>query len=504
MRATVRSAGGVVVAKSGGSLLGLFVSNVPLRQLRIPKGMLEQAENAPDAALREVKEETGCNASVLTILGSGEWDYAYQGVPFHEVCDFYLMTPTRASLGPHDEEFSCVDWLPLPEAANHMEYALERDIVLKAISVVDNIAEYPIAQGQGLWGDSAVGWASWKPSRTGAGGQVHKDKILLRRELHPRDAHLLPQIAGVVAEIGGPASHLAVVAAGLGVPSISGVVHDVQGDICVFPSGALIREDTLLRVDARTGTLWACLDSNGDSLRVESTSSLESGAVRERVDRISSTLGLHWSGNYKFFKRDLAALFFPAPTSKRLEAPWAIETVLRLWQDLGRRDVRISVFPADIACHAVSVLLASDELECRQQLRQLDQAEVAEVFVQQGASHLAFRTVLVGNRIQVEAGIGQAMLLFEAERAAWPTSRCELSMTGVLVKPIVGGDESAQSALSEMIHGHGPSLVARMVNMAETIDASYLAVEGYYNPDSTQWLVVDIDLPEDRWLMGPQ
>lgn len=498
----VQSAGGLVIAAVDGDLLGLFVSHQHGVDLQIPKGMLELGESLEMAALREVEEESGCSASLLSLLGVGEWDYEYQGSPFREVCHFFMMTAADLNLGPHDTEFECVEWIPLRDAPQRMRYDLERELINKAVAVLGTDHETAIAQGHGLWGESASGRASWGNTLSGSnGGPEHRSLILFRDELHPRDANQLQYASGVVAERGGPASHLAVVAAGMRIPSLSGVKFSVIDGLCRLESGAVLREGSVLRVDGRTGTLWAKFGGDTASVLVRSDFIVEQGFT-ERLVRICEELRMPWSGNYKFFKRDLAARFFPTVQSVRLGSGWTVEDGLSSWRHLGERSVRISVFPEDIACHATSVLLSSDESESRAQLQELDRGSPCEMFVQQSPDQLAFRCVYAEHRIQIEGGLGQAMYIFEAERGSWSTSECELSLTGHPLEFVLGDDASTSSALSRFIQYHAEELVVIMTKLAAQLDAAYLAVEGYFNLTTNGWVVVDLDLPEDRFLMG--
>lgn len=498
---TVQSAGGLVVTAVGSDLQGLFVSQQRNHELQIPKGMLEPGESVQMAALREVEEESGCRASLITLLDVGEWTYEYQGKPFREVCTFFVMATPDVVLGPHDSEFEWVEWIPLLQAARKMRYALERDLVLRAISLLGPTRELPIVHAHGLWGESASGRASWTSLHSGSIDPPDlRSRILFRDELHPRDAPQLQFAAGIVAERGGPSSHLAVVAAGMRIPSISGISFTVIDGLCHLESGAVLREGSFVRIDAETGTLWAQFAAP-TAMGVTLPTKTVNTSFQKRLAEMCVKVGLVWPGNYKFFKRDLAARFFPTPLSIRLYAGWTVESALSHREELGVFGVRISVFPEDIACHAVSVLLSPNDSEARVQLQELDSSSSCEIFVQQSPDQLAFRCVLADGRVQVEAGVGQAMYIFESERGRWATSQCELSITGALLGSVSGNDVSTSSALSHFIGRHGSELVCRIAGAAAQIGAPYLAVEGYFNLTTGHWVVVDLDLPEDRFLM---
>lgn len=128
------SAGGVVVRGDE------VVVIVPRRRggqdgrvLGLPKGHLDGDESEVEAALREVREETGVEAEPVGKLGEISYTYERRGRPIEKRVVFYLLEYRSGELD-HDHEIEHVQWMPLSEAVNSLTYEGEREMVARALS----------------------------------------------------------------------------------------------------------------------------------------------------------------------------------------------------------------------------------------------------------------------------------------------------------------------------------------------------------------------------------
>ena len=129
------SAGGVVVRD------GHCIVIVPTRRaadgskvLALPKGHPDGAESPADAALREVREETGVVAELVEKLGDIRYWYMRGGRRIAKVVSFFLLDYVSGELADHDHEVERAEWMPLGEAARRLTYKGEREMAAAALS----------------------------------------------------------------------------------------------------------------------------------------------------------------------------------------------------------------------------------------------------------------------------------------------------------------------------------------------------------------------------------
>jgi 8-oxo-dGTP pyrophosphatase MutT (NUDIX family) len=131
------SAGGVVYRLEDGSALFLLIKD-SYHNWGFPKGHLESGERAEDAALREVREETGI--ADLALRGRIEtiaWYFRFRGQLIHKVCHFYLMETSQATTNPqHAEGITACRWVAYDEARSAISYANARKVLGVAYEMI--------------------------------------------------------------------------------------------------------------------------------------------------------------------------------------------------------------------------------------------------------------------------------------------------------------------------------------------------------------------------------
>ena len=125
----VVSAGGVICRAVDGRFEVALISRGSVWCL--PKGLVEQAETSEEAALREVREETGLEGKLVGKIGEISYSFV-RSVSYLKTVHFYLMMLVGGSMNDHDSEVDRVQWFPMSEAFQVLAYPNERRILGKA------------------------------------------------------------------------------------------------------------------------------------------------------------------------------------------------------------------------------------------------------------------------------------------------------------------------------------------------------------------------------------
>jgi 8-oxo-dGTP pyrophosphatase MutT (NUDIX family) len=131
------SAGGVVYRVVDGTPVFLLIRD-SYRNWGFPKGHLECDEAAPDAALREVQEETGLPTVTLCAeIETIDWYFRFRGKLVHKICHFFLMeTDSAVTLPQREEGITACRWAPFDEARSLLAYENARVVLERANAII--------------------------------------------------------------------------------------------------------------------------------------------------------------------------------------------------------------------------------------------------------------------------------------------------------------------------------------------------------------------------------
>lgn len=128
------SAGGVVLRE--GEVLLVQVENLSGQLVwTFPKGHLESAETARQAALREVEEETGWACEIEQPFGEVSYSFCREQIRVQKKVAWFLMRPVK-QVGAFDPvEIRACAWVSLGEAGRRVSYPSDRELMkrLKAL-----------------------------------------------------------------------------------------------------------------------------------------------------------------------------------------------------------------------------------------------------------------------------------------------------------------------------------------------------------------------------------
>jgi 8-oxo-dGTP pyrophosphatase MutT (NUDIX family) len=106
----------------------------------LPKGNIGPGEKPEEAARREIEEETGVQARLVTKLGDVRYVYTWAGERIFKVVSFYLFRYRAGRLGdiaPEQRiEVDEARWLELEEAPRLLAYRGEREMAEKALAFI--------------------------------------------------------------------------------------------------------------------------------------------------------------------------------------------------------------------------------------------------------------------------------------------------------------------------------------------------------------------------------
>ncbi len=97
----------------------------------LPKGAVSAGESSEAAALREVEEETGIDADILTPLETIEYFFRARDTLIKKKVDFYLMRYVGGELRPQLSEVDDVEWVRLDEGIERASFDSERKLLSK-------------------------------------------------------------------------------------------------------------------------------------------------------------------------------------------------------------------------------------------------------------------------------------------------------------------------------------------------------------------------------------
>ena len=120
---TTTAAGGVVTRGAGDDLEVVLTGRTSDGTWVFPKGTPDAGVSIEETALREVREETGLDVSIVAPIGER----------VHKFVHFFLMRPEGGDVSRHDHEYDDVRWVPADDARRMLSYETYREMLDRAI-----------------------------------------------------------------------------------------------------------------------------------------------------------------------------------------------------------------------------------------------------------------------------------------------------------------------------------------------------------------------------------
>jgi 8-oxo-dGTP diphosphatase len=127
----IAAAGGIVIDTKGEtSPLVLLVHRPEYDDWSFPKGKLDKGETIQQAALREVKEETGLDCRILRNLPHIRYSYQNRkGMIRPKVVHYFLMEPVAGRITVNIHEIDAAQWCEVSDAMGRLSYEHDRKLL---------------------------------------------------------------------------------------------------------------------------------------------------------------------------------------------------------------------------------------------------------------------------------------------------------------------------------------------------------------------------------------
>jgi 8-oxo-dGTP pyrophosphatase MutT (NUDIX family) len=142
------SAGGLVLRRNGASYDALLIGRGSPRVWSLPKGHVEPRETQEKAALREVREETGCWGEILTKLSDISYWFYLNGTKHKKAVHFYLMRYRSGDPANHDHEVDEAAWFEIGAAKKALKYVNEKRLIDLGLDYLASLRVDPFPREQ--------------------------------------------------------------------------------------------------------------------------------------------------------------------------------------------------------------------------------------------------------------------------------------------------------------------------------------------------------------------
>jgi 8-oxo-dGTP diphosphatase len=127
----IEAAGGVLWKETSSGYKLAIIHRQRYDDWSLPKGKREPGERWEDTALREVREETGCEATLGKFIGSSSYIINHYSMP--KVVLFWHMHIKNTCIFQPNKEVDRVKWVSPKKAQKLLSYQDERDIIRTAV-----------------------------------------------------------------------------------------------------------------------------------------------------------------------------------------------------------------------------------------------------------------------------------------------------------------------------------------------------------------------------------
>ena len=126
-----------MLRRQGSTFEALLIGRGTPRVWSLPKGHVEARETHEQAALREVREETGCWAEILSKLSDISYWFYLNRSKHKKSVHFYLMRYLSGDTANHDHEVDEAAWFEIRAAKRALKYVNEKRLIDLAMEYIE-------------------------------------------------------------------------------------------------------------------------------------------------------------------------------------------------------------------------------------------------------------------------------------------------------------------------------------------------------------------------------
>ena len=131
------SAGGIIFNNKSQVLL---INNAAMRNPNksywgFPKGHIDPKESSQDAAVREIREETGLGVTVVSKIGDSKYVFQVNGEKIFKVVIMFLMEAKNDEVSIQQEELIDAAWFEPEEALSKLSFPADKTLLKKALEI---------------------------------------------------------------------------------------------------------------------------------------------------------------------------------------------------------------------------------------------------------------------------------------------------------------------------------------------------------------------------------
>ena len=123
------SAGGLVLSLRNGVPFVAMIATRGRTRWGLPKGAVSEGETPAEAALREVREETGLEAKIVKPLETIQYFFRVGDTLIRKHVEFFLMQYVAGELTPQLSEVDDVEWVELGQSLERSSFESERKLL---------------------------------------------------------------------------------------------------------------------------------------------------------------------------------------------------------------------------------------------------------------------------------------------------------------------------------------------------------------------------------------